>query len=189
MKLYHYTLGIKLNSILEMGLLRTSPLKPTYPEKPICWLSSNANFEMSALKLGMDRSGQSSLLSIHQMANHGDGLYRFVFESESMSVEVLPWAILKPRSKAKPKIVKRLIDRAKLANANPNEWFGSLGQPIPITDAVLEVGELNANGEIEWAKAHGPIVVGNNVLQATLTELKHAGLGVECNNQTWAIGS
>ncbi|BEI26161.1 hypothetical protein NMR92_001342 [Vibrio cholerae] len=188
MKLFHYTLGIKLESIFEMGLLRTSPIKPQYPEKPICWLSSNPNFEMSALKLGMDMSGQSSLMTLEQMSKFGDGLYRFVFESEQMQVDIYPWAILKPRSKAKPKITKRLIERAKLANANPNEWFGTLDQPISIANAVLEVGEIKHNGEIEWSAAHNPIVRDHNVLQMTLTDLKRAGVDVECNNQTWAIG-
>ncbi|HBC3917611.1 hypothetical protein R7P37_23810 [Vibrio sp. 431] len=188
MKLFHYTLGIKLESIFEMGLLRTSPLKPQYPEKPICWLSSNPNFEMSALKLGMDMSGQSSLMTLAQMAKYGDGLYRFVFDSEQMPVDIYPWAILKPRSKAKPKITKRLIERAKLAKANPNEWFGTLDQPISIANAVLEVGEIKHNGEIEWSAVHGPINIDSHVLQVTLTDLKRAGLGVECSNQTWAVG-
>lgn len=95
---------------------------------------------------------------------------------------------MKPRSKAKPKITKRLIERAKLANANPNEWFGTLDQPISIANAVLEVGEIKHNGEIEWSAAHNPIVRDHNVLQMTLTDLKRAGVDVECNNQTWAIG-
>lgn len=84
-----------------MGLLRTSPIKPQYPEKPICWLSSNPNFEMSALKLGMDMSGQSSLMTLEQMSKFGDGLYRFVFESEQMQVDIYPWAILEAAFESK----------------------------------------------------------------------------------------
>ncbi|NMU07136.1 hypothetical protein HKB29_02235, partial [Vibrio parahaemolyticus] len=54
--------------------------------------------------------------------------------------------------------------------------------------AVLEVGEIKHNGEIEWSAVHGPINIDSHVLQVTLTDLKRAGLGVECSNQTWAVG-
>lgn len=184
MKLYHYTIGIKVGSILESGVIRTSPVKPPYPEKPISWLSSNATYENSALKLGM-LGGETMIMTLEQMEQQGQGLYRFVFDTELLDVEVMPWSLLRPRCKAKPKIIKRLLDRAKSAKSSPAEWYGTLDQDLPIATATLEVGVMGNDGKLVWREVSKPTVDASNVLQVTVDEAKAMGLGVECTDETW----
>lgn len=187
MKLFHYTLGIKLEAIFGTGAIRTSPVKPKYPEKPIAWLSTNPVFECSALKLGiMPGSGESRMMTLEEMEMHGQGLYRLVFDSERMEVEVLPWSLLRPRCKAKPKIIKRLLDRAKLAKSNPEEWYGTLNQELPVATATLEVANILPDGKLQWLPVHRPeFVDSSRVLEVTVDQAKEIGLGVDCTDETW----
>ncbi|EPR7483958.1 TPA: hypothetical protein ACGSTL_001268 [Vibrio parahaemolyticus] len=188
MKLYHYTVGIKLEGIISAGVIRTSPVKPKYPEKPIAWLSTNPVYEYSALKIGvMPGSYESRMMTLEEMEMHGKGLYRLVFDSERLEVEVLPWSLLRPRCKAKPKIIKRLLDRAKLANSNPEEWYGTLNQNLPIATASLEVATIKSDGKLQWIPVNGPgYIDSSRVLEVTVEQAKEIGLGLQCTDETWA---
>ncbi|MDH1472545.1 hypothetical protein [Shewanella sp. GD03713] len=188
MKLFHYTLGIKLESIFASGVIRTSPIKPKFPEKPIAWLSKNPVFENSALKVGiMPGSGDSRIMTLEEMEMHGQGLYRLVFDSEVVEVEVLPWSLLRPRCKAKPKIIKRLLDRAKSASSNPEEWFGTVDQELPVATATLEVASIQPDGKLQWRPVHRPgFIDSSRVLEVTVEQAKEIGFRVNCTDETWA---
>lgn len=186
MKLFHYTLGNKVASIFESGVIRTSPRQPRFPEKPIAWLSANDEYEKTALKMGITGGGESRMLSIDEMALNGQGIFRFVFDTEEVKQEILHWPLLKVRSKAKPKINKRLLERAKSVNVDPMQWYGTLGEDLPICTATLEKGEINPDGSITWVSVDGNVEPADDrVLQVTVQEAKNIGLDFECSNEAW----
>lgn len=191
MKLFHYTLGIKLKGIFDSGYINTSPLKPKRPEKPICWLSSNAVYEKSAVKMAVI-NGETCFLTIEQMIQHGQGLYRLVFDSNSLDLDVLPWDLLRPKSKLSPVLIKRLLTRAKHAGSNPKEWYGTLDQVLHIETAMLEVCVLGSNGEIQWKPVNINKMKSINsidstqVFQSTVDDLvKKFGVNLECTDHAW----
>ena len=185
--LYHYTLGIKLASILSDGFIQTSPVKPKWPEKPIAWLSKNALYERSAIKMGMMPGQDARLLKIEEMDQNGKGLYRFVFRGEQ-DVKILSWALLRPKCKAKPQIIKRLVKRAALAKSSPADWYGTLDQNLPINRATLEKCTLLADGKMIWTEVEVDLDIAksNNVLQCTVDQANQMGLQAKCTDQTWA---
>lgn len=186
MKLFHYTIGIKLESIFFSGVIRTSPQQPRYPEKPIAWLSSNEVYEKTALKIGMTAGGESQMMTLEQMDLNGQGLYRFVFDTDKVEEEILHWPLLKTRSKAKPKVNKRLLERAKLAGVDPMQWYGTLDQELPINTATLEKAELLPDGTINWVEVENGVAIDSErVLEVTVQEAKQMGLGMKCTNNEW----
>ena len=177
--LYHYTCGHKLEPIETDGFIATSPKAPKYPERPVAWLSSNAQYEMTALKLAYV-NGESRLLTLEEMRAQV-GVFRYVF---SDTLDVLPWSLLKTRSKMKPKYVKRLIERGKSCSANPEEWFGTL-EPIPLSEA-LRLEMLIDGGA--WVEVDRNVIrPQNQVMSLTVDEAASLSLGVQCTNETWRI--
>lgn len=169
MDYYHYTLGIKLPDIFTEGFLRTSPREPRYPERPVVWLSSNPEYERSALKIGVRPDGTAQSLTLEAMAAHGRGVFRFRLIEVPPDNPVLPWDLLKSRAKMPEKLRRRLIERARECGANPREWFGTLA-PIAVEHLLLE--SLDAEGRwivvdtLDAASLRNPAV-----RQATLNEL------------------
>lgn len=140
MKLYHYTIGTKLPLILNDGFLYLTPRHPKHPEKPVVWFSSNAEYENTALKVGIDPiTGQASVMTLSQLHEGGQGIYRFVFDD----VDAYQWDILKGQARIPSKIRKRLIRRATEIKANPSEWYGVLHE-VSVSAARLEL--LTNNG-------------------------------------------
>ena len=187
MKLYHYTLGIKLASIFNNGCIKTSPLKPIWPEKPIAWLSTNANYEKSALKMGVMPGGEESkILTMDQMEEFGQGIYRFVFDSKNLNGIIFPWKTLRKKSKINPVIIKRLEYRATAIKSQTSQWFGTLGKDLPIARSILEKCHRCSGGTLKWVEV--PMVQSidtSKVLQVTVTEAKKIGLNLDCTDESW----
>jgi len=138
MRFFHYTVGMKLESIKRSGFLKTSPEKPKPREKSLVWLSTNPVWEVTAAKAAYESStNKQRLLSKEEMANELGGLFRFVIDSETYPDTIYPWVRL-PTVARIPKIIKdRLVKRAKLAKADPMEWAGVLGV-IQVERTTLE---------------------------------------------------
>ncbi len=169
MDYYHYTIGIKLPDIFQDGFLRTSPREPRYPERPVVWLSSNPEYERSALKIGVRPDGLAAALTLEAMAAVGRGVYRFRLVESPPGETVLPWELLKSRARMPEKLRRRLVERARECGALPGEWYGTLA-PIPVEYLALEYrapnGRWGAPEGLDLASLRGP-----TTRQATLSEI------------------
>lgn len=174
MNLYHYTLGIKLDSIFKSGVIRTSPVRPEPPELPICWLSSNENYEFTALKSGITDNNEMFLFNLGEMDYWGQGIFRFVFDHDYLNAAGYPiyqWPQLRDRCNIAKVICDRLEVRARFANANSSDWFGTVDQELPIDSARLQKGTLVSLGEVEWHDVNPFTLepISSNVMQCTLS--------------------
>jgi len=143
MAFYHYTLGVKLPEIFASGYLRTSPIKPKYPEKPVVWLSTNATFELSAIKPAATRDGEIHFLGLDQLQTLGQGLFRFRY-IETKDNAALPWGLVRTHAHLPTKVRKRLLNRAKECGADPKQWYATL-QPISLADTVLQIRDTSGS--------------------------------------------
>lgn len=191
MNLYHYTLGIKLDSIYKSGVIRTSPKRPVPPELPICWLSSNENYEFTALKSGQTDNKEMFLLNLEEMVYWGQGIFRFVFDHDYLNAagyQIYQWPELSVKCKAEKVIIDRLETRARFAHANSSDWFGTVDQELPIVRARLQKGTLVSLGKVEWHDVNPFTLepVSSNVKQCTVAELGNTG---QCTDEMWASHS
>jgi len=170
--LYHYTVGLKLPSIFAEGYLRLAPRKPRYPERGVVWLSTNPDYELSALKVGMTPDGVMTVLTLEQMGAACRGLYRFVVEPAAVAEPLYSWDILKSRARIKDKVRTTMLRTAKECGANPSEWFGVMA-PLPVAGLALEVREDGLWLPISPAEAlaRAGAANGARVLQATMSDM------------------
>lgn len=150
MKLYHYTIGNKMPSILKTMLLNTSPIKPNFREIPLVWLSSNASFEHSARKL-MIKNGVEFIMTPEDMITFGGGIYRFVFDSENIQIQ--GWQYIRNKTGLSSKIRRRILERAESVGAKCDEWYGCIGEKLPIANATIEqCTEIDEDGNPIWVE-------------------------------------
>lgn len=170
MRLYHYTIGLKVPSILTEGCIRTTPSKPVRPERAIAWLSSNSDYENTALKIGVDRAGNASVMTLPEMDQFGGGVWRVAFDVEPAAAGLLPWEPLWKASKMGFGMAQRLARRAGECSANPGDWWGSF-KPIALTrETVVERMDVASRSWMEVDLAQAFLMTsntGHRVLQAT----------------------
>lgn len=142
MNLYHYTNGTKIKKIINSGVLKTTPENPKPREKPVCWLSSNTEWEKTANKISQT-NGELKLLTQSETEIFCDGLYRFIVKKNN---NTLQWPKIAVKSRMPENLKKVLLKRAKKASVNPLQWYGTLED---ISIEGLEI-EMLYNGS--WTK-------------------------------------
>lgn len=167
---YHYTIGLKLQSIADEGVIRTSPLKPKWPEKPVAWLSINPVYENSALKVAMTRTGKTKVMTLNDMAQVGQGIFRFLFTEDSICQKIFPWRILRSKSKMPKKLISKLVRRAAEVKANPADWHGCM-EPILLDGHNLELFQNGYWEPVEIEEAIGGLGQGGRILQMTADQM------------------
>lgn len=136
--LFHYTVGIKIRSIIDSGVILASPLKPKPREKAIAWLSSNNVFEKTANKIILKPGDvEGTLLDQKGTEEMCKGLFRFGVNPENYPGIVYGWPRVAVEARIPPKIKKLLVSRAKKAKVNPEQWHGVIGN-IDIVNTSLE---------------------------------------------------
>lgn len=129
-KLYHYTVGGKVKSILESGYLKPTDLYLLPHEKPVLWFSRNPRFEYTSKKT------ISSFETGHQLEMDFD-LHHKLFTNVRFEIECNPkdslnkfmmreWNEINVLSNTSPVIKKNLERIGRRMGGNPREWCGTL---------------------------------------------------------------
>ncbi len=190
MRLIHYTIGTKIESILQDGFIATSPKKPAYGEIPLVWLSTNEEYEMTARKVARASNGEDILLSVAQMEEHGSGIYRFVFEVEPTENKLFQdWQYIRNKCGVSSALRRRLIERARNVGADENEWWGHINKPLPVVDAKLERRVEDDNGNVIWVpiEVDGLKVKTKGYPSMTVEEMAQHGFQMDLDS-TWKNG-
>lgn len=174
MRLFHYTVGLKIHSILNDGFLKLTPEFVQPPELPCCWLSSNDIYEGTARKIGINYQGEQTLLTVEQMNAACQGVYRFEFSSGDIATEVLHWNELKYKLKMSPETINMLEKNAVFMGGNKDEWYGS-SEKISISNAELQCLDIES---LEWkpVQIKSAVKPHSRVLQISFDQAKAMGL-------------
>ena len=130
MKIWHYTVGVHLKSILESKQIKPATAYISDNEKPVVWLSSNPNWEETANKAIM-KDGEVISLSRIETAKYCGNLFRIEVDSTLL----YNWEYFKNKSGIDKKTSKALEDVAYKQGANPNDWWVCF-EPISIYDCI-----------------------------------------------------
>lgn len=130
LKLWHYTVFINLQKIVEAGYIQPATMYVGVTEKPVVWLSSNKHWEQTVRKVIRSPDGtETKPLSINGLTKYGMPCVRL--EINLNEVEVHPWRHFKRLTGAKREVVKELGRAAIRWGAVPSQWYFSLA-PIPL---------------------------------------------------------
>lgn len=174
MKLFHYTVGLKINSILNDGFLKLTPDAVQAPEMPCCWFSSNDIYEGTARKIGINHRGQQILLTVEQMHATCQGVYRFTFNDMEIPTEVFHWNELKHKLKMSPETISMLERNAVFMGGNKHEWFGTT-ERVSICNSELQMLDVET---LQWKSVSTKSIFQrkNRVLQINFNQAKAMGL-------------
>ena|SRR5215813_7244601 len=117
MRTWHYTVGVKLRSILKDQVLRQATAHVHADERPVVWATTNPVWEQTANKM-FGQEGLLVRLGKQETAAYGEGLYR---------VEVLPqaapygWGEFKRLSNIPEPVARSLGQAAHAQGSNPRE--------------------------------------------------------------------
>ena len=124
LKLWHYTAELRINEIIESGVIKLATKYLEKRERPAVWLSSNPVWENTATKMVNDGFNLRQL-SLEEMKIHF-GLAR---------IEVIPkdsyitWGKYKYDSGISARFYGMLESEGLRKQANPKEWYASF-EPI-----------------------------------------------------------
>lgn len=133
MMAWHYTTGNKIASILKMGVLLPATAGVHPPEKPVVWFSLHPQWEPTASKGLVDERGLQRAATLAEMLTITGGLYRFGIDARGL----LCGEALKRHARINRRTWAALCAAGYGSGANPNEWFGHVGQ-ISIDRLVLQ---------------------------------------------------
>jgi hypothetical protein len=119
---YHYTVGVRMESILNDGLLLPATAGVPAGEKPAVWFTlRSTGFEPTARKMVMEPGGELRSLSVEETEALADGLYRIGVDATSL----LDFEAYKALSGVDPRMLAALIKAAQEEGSDPAEWMVS----------------------------------------------------------------
>ena len=132
---YHYTTGLKLTLILKDDLIRPTELFLAPYERGVAWFTTRLTYEPTAIKTCDNGKTQ---LSLTELAELGDGLYRFgVPDDHPQHAQLFPWLKI-CRVAHTPKTVRCSLERiAREQGGDPYTYWGSLS-PVSILGCTIE---------------------------------------------------
>lgn len=125
-RLYHYTVGVHLQSILDTGAILPADLYLEPNEIPAVWFSANPLMEPTARK-GCSEGGVHRTLSMEETRQRCGGLYRFQLSPEVLTCDMTGYRDL---SGITAWGFKKLVQSGRRQGANPQDWrviFDSVG--------------------------------------------------------------
>lgn len=145
---WHYTVGMHAEKILQFGLIRGATQHVPVNERPVVWFSMDQDFEPTATKLKI-QNGVTTSMSISEMIELGRGLVRFgrpprtLFTGETLRkrarITSREWAMLK--------------SAGLRMGADSRNWYGSV-EPVDASLCTFEVmtksGKWEPPAPSEW---------------------------------------
>lgn len=157
---WHYTIGIRLISIVNTGALLTTDVLVQPDEHPVLWFSLNPTWEPTANKAMITKEGDFVTLTKDETRQTGGALVRFGYPRSLL----LPWNELRRQANIGRKKAKGLEASGYSQGALPAHWMGSL-DAIFLDDLIIEVWD----GE-RWNCIQDPSAYHSGVWQRTLRE-------------------
>lgn len=124
--LWHYTCGIKIQSIISDGLIKQATAHIEPGEKPVVWFSSNKLWEPTASKATM-RNNRLYRLTRDETEREASGLFRI-----SVSKETAPhnWDDYVNLSGASSQMISLMKKNGYNQGSRISQWFFSF-DPVP----------------------------------------------------------
>jgi hypothetical protein len=116
-KLYHYTIGYHLPSIVGEGLLRANARHRTSVIS-VLWLSTHPQWEPSAVKT-IDDDGQKRIIGRDCLVTRGRGVFRFEVEPVQ---RLYSWEEYVQLSRIDPAFAEHLDVSGREGGADPAQW-------------------------------------------------------------------
>lgn len=145
MRIWHYTVGMWLRSILEDQMIKLATKGVPTGERPVVWTTTNPNWEPTAKK-GREQDSRVVTLGKQETAAYGEGLYR---------IEVVPeaapygWEEFKRLSNIPERMAKSLARVAREQRSNHRDWRVSF-EPIA-ADKWLRI-EIEVGHSDQWTE-------------------------------------
>lgn len=117
-KLYHYTIGFHLPTIVEEGLLRANA-RHRGSAISVLWLSTNAVWEPSAVKSVVDADGSKRIIGLDELVTRGRGVFRIEVEPHQ---RLYSWEEYVPMSGIDPDFARHLDESGREGGADPAQW-------------------------------------------------------------------
>lgn len=120
---WHYTVGVKLNSILADGLLRTTDVLIEQGERPALWFSLNQDWEPTANKLCLTPTGELMPLDRDGTERVGHGLFRFGVDPAV--TPLMTWRDFTRKRGITSKVVEALEAVGRDQGSDPDDYLVS----------------------------------------------------------------
>lgn len=152
MMIYHYTVGLKIPSIVRDGVLIPSTAFLFENEKPVVWFSSHNFFEPTARKLYV-RKGEFRVMTVDEMYRLCGGCFRYGLDSSKGRVMtelgIVDWIRLKDEANMDSAQRAQLAHAARSQSASPKQWYGTI-TPVPIDRLVCERLQKTIDNRLKW---------------------------------------
>jgi len=145
MRIWHYTVGVRLRSILKDQMIEFATTGIRTGERPVVWATTSPKWEPTANK-AINRDGHNVFLDKRETTTHGEGLYR---------IEVMPeavpygWDEYKRLSNIDERMAKGLARVAREQGSNYRDWRVSF-KPVA-ADQWLRI-EFEVGHSDEWTE-------------------------------------
>ena len=126
-RVWHYTVGNHIQSILSDRMLKPATARVPEGERPVVWFSVNQVWELTANKGWQNNDGTIRTLSKEETAQYANGLYRIEVAPETAPLTVYEF---RKRSGISSRVWKGLLHAAEEVGASPAEWRVSF-DPVP----------------------------------------------------------
>jgi hypothetical protein len=155
MTVWHYTVGIRLESILKEGQIKPSTAFAPKNERKIVWFTTSGEWEQTANKSVTDNAGKLHHLNTEQTAEVCGGLARIGVDE---STAPYTWRDLKELSGMSGPQAQGLYRGAIEKGSRLSAWRGAL-DPVPrekwLAVEVMENGVWVPHPEWKTAKKGG----------------------------------
>lgn len=138
---WHYTIGLRAEKILQCGIMRGATKHVPLNERPVVWFSMSQTFEPTAAKLKI-QNGVTSSMSIAEMIELGRGVVRFGLPPSTL----LTGDTLKKRARITSKEWSMLKASGLKMGADARNWYGSI-EPVDASLCTFEV--MSSTGKWE----------------------------------------
>lgn len=134
MRIFHYTIGLHIESILREGL---RPATEHVPDgvRPVVWFSAEQFWEPTANKSWGTGKGLARGLDMRETEQRGRGLFRIEVPE---STAKLRWADYRSLSGDSSAMLRGLAQVARSQRANPSLWRVSFDPVQPEVFIVVE---------------------------------------------------
>lgn len=151
MMLWHYTTGALLGAILKSGVVRVARACALPGERPLAWLSANQDFEPTAIKFAFDDAGNMRVLTLAELAHHGEGLGRLGISVDiARALGFQRWPMAAARARMRPDVIAAMEQSGRDQGATPADWWG--GRAIPVS-AFARI-EYRTSVADSWTEPH-----------------------------------
>jgi hypothetical protein len=130
---WHYTIGLRAQSILSDGLIRPATAGVPAGETPVVWFSTRQHWEPTANKAMAKDGLYIRRLTFEETIERGGGGWRFGLPVDRL----VAWRNLSRLANISRETANGLVRAARKSGADPAFWYAALG-PVVVAECVIE---------------------------------------------------